>query len=95
MFVVMADVRVRSGEEGRFEDWFTESNAVLSKLPGFISRRLFRSSDGGPAYRIVIEHESKKTFVAMHNSPEHGRVAPGGMSLLDADPARRTFVDVS
>ena len=91
MFVVMADIRVKNGCDENFQKWFEESNAVVSKMPGFKSRKLFYSHQGSGAYRIVMMHESKSTFVATHNSPEHERVFSKGRELMDSDPIRSTF----
>ena len=93
MFVMMADIRLKDGAEDDFKKWFAESNAVLSGFPGFVSRRFLKSHDGG--YRIVVEHESKETFIKMHNSPEHERLHPVGHSFMSGDPVRRTFAVVA
>ena len=90
MFVMMADIQLKDGAEEDFTNWFTESNKVLSSFPGFVSRRLLRAHDGG--YRIIVEHESKETFIRMHNSPEHEKLHPAGHSFMSSDPARKTFL---
>ena len=69
--------------------WFSESNKILSNFPGFVSRRFLKSPDG--SYRIIVEHESKETFVKMHQSPEHEKLHPTGHSFMSADPVRKTF----
>lgn len=89
MFVMMADIELKEGIEQDFKDWFSESNKVLSNFPGFVSRRLLKSHDG--SYRIIVEHESKETFIQMHNSLEHKRLYPHGRSFMSADPVRKTF----
>lgn len=90
MFVMMADIQLKDGAEEDFKIWFSESNRVLSGFPGFISRRLLKGHDG--SYRIVVEHESRETFVKMHNSPEHEEIHPAGHSFMSADPVRKTFL---
>lgn len=89
MFVMMADVQLKEGAEEGFKEWFSESNKALSGFPGFISRRFLKSSDG--SYRIIVEHESKETFIKMHQSPEHEKIHPKGHSFMSADPIRKTF----
>ncbi len=89
MFVMMADVQLKEGAEDDFKKWFSESNKVLAHFPGFISRRFLKSNDG--SYRIIVEHESKETFIQMHNSPEHDKLHPEGHSYMSAPPARKTF----
>ena len=61
MFVMMADVQLKEGMEEDFKNWFSESNKILSPFPGFVSRRFLKSNDG--SYRIIVEHESKETFI--------------------------------
>jgi heme-degrading monooxygenase HmoA len=89
MFVMMADVQLKEGAEDDFKSWFSESNKVLSSFPGFVSRRFLKSADG--SYRIIVEHESKETFIKMHQSPEHEKLHPKGHSFMSADPVRKTF----
>ena len=90
MFVMMADIQLKEGVEEDFKAWFSESNKVLCDFPGFISRKFLKSGDG--SYRILVEHESKETFIKMHNSPEHEKLHPTGHSFMSADPARKTYV---
>ncbi len=89
MFVMIADIQLKDGAEEDFKNWFAESNKVLSNFPGFISRKFLKSSDG--SYRILVEHESKETFIKMHQSPEHEKVHPTGHSFMSADPQRKTY----
>lgn len=89
MFVMIADVQLEEGAEDDFKSWFSESNKVLSNFPGFVSRRFLKSPDG--SYRILVEHESKETFIKMHQSPEHEQIHPKGHSFMSADPVRKTF----
>ncbi len=86
---MIADVQLKDGAEEDFKTWFSESNKVLSKFPGFVSRRFLKSPDG--SYRIVVEHESKDTFVKMHQSPEHEKLHPAGHSFMSTDPVRKTY----
>ncbi len=90
MFVMMADIQLRDGIEDDFKEWFSESNRILSKFPGFISRRLLQSSNNN-SYRVIVEHETRESFVQMHQSPEHEKVHPVGRSFMTSDPARETF----
>ncbi|BDQ30577.1 MULTISPECIES: antibiotic biosynthesis monooxygenase [Nitrosopumilus] len=89
MFVMMADVNLKDGAEEDFKKWFSESNKVLANFPGFVSRRFLKANDG--SYRIIVEHESKDTFIKMHNSPEHDKLHPEGHSYMSAPPERKTF----
>ena len=89
MFVMIADVQLKDGSEEEFKAWFAESNRILRDFPGFISRKFLKSPDG--SYRILVEHESKETFVKMHQSPEHEKIHPQGHSFMSADPVRKTY----
>jgi heme-degrading monooxygenase HmoA len=89
MFVMMADVQLKEGAEEDFKKWFSESNKVLSVFPGFVSRKFLKSADG--SFRIIVEHESKETFIKMHNSPEHDKLHPEGHSYMSQPPARKTY----
>ena len=89
MFVMIADVQLKDGAEDDFKSWFSESNKTLSSFPGFVSRKFLKSTDG--SYRIVVEHESKETFIKMHNSPEHEKLHPAGHSFMSGPPQRKTY----
>jgi len=89
MFVMMADIHLKEGAEEDFKSWFSESNKVLSNFPGFVSRRFLKSADG--SYKIIVEHESKDTFIKMHQSPEHEKLHPTGYSFMSTDPVRKTY----
>ena len=89
MFVMIADVQLKEGAEEDFKSWFAESNKALCNFPGFVSRKFLKSSDG--SYRILVEHESKETFIKMHQSPEHEKIHPAGHSFMSADPQRKTY----
>ena len=66
---MIADIQLKDGVEDDFKNWFAESNKVLCDFPGFISRKFLKSSDG--TYRILVEHESKETFI-METSSDAG-----------------------
>ena len=89
MFVMMADIQLKEGAEEDFKSWFSESNKVLSNFPGFVSRRFLKSTDG--SYKIIVEHESKDTFIKMHQSSEHEKLHPAGHSFMSTDPVRKTY----
>ena len=40
MFVAMVDIVLKDQKKDDFKTWISESNHVLSKFDGFISRRL-------------------------------------------------------
>jgi heme-degrading monooxygenase HmoA len=46
------------------------SKEVYEKFDGFVSRRLLTPTKGRGRYVAIVEHESEKTFMAMHLSDE-------------------------
>ena len=93
MFVVIVHFPpVAAGREAEFEQWFGRSNALLSQCEGFRARRLLRDEDGH--YTGLVEHESRETFAAMHESPQHSEAN----ALLDGEilegPQSPRFYDV-
>ena len=89
MFVMMADIQLKEGEEDNFKTLFSESNKILSSFPGFVSRRCMQSNDG--SYRIIVEHETKETFMAMIQSPEHQEFHPKLHSFMSTEPVKKMF----
>lgn len=91
---MMAKVKLNAGVDDQFKNWFSESNKALSGFPGFISRRLLQSADDG-SYTVIVEHESKESFIKMHQSPEHAKVHPVGRSFMCADPIKQAYTLVA
>ena len=83
MFVALIDISLTRGTEDEFVRYIKETNVILSKIDGFISRRLLRSHDG--SYRILVEHESQETFQAMHKNPEHDKVRAKLFEFIDPE----------
>jgi hypothetical protein len=69
-------------------EWFQRSNKVYQDFPGFVSRRLLRSTDG--SYAAIVEHEGETTFMAMHTSPERETMWAEVEPLLQAGRSRRS-----
>ena len=68
MFVMIADIQLKDGAEDDFKSSGLQNQTkYLCNFPGFISRRFLKSSDG--SYIILVEHESKETFIKMHSKP--------------------------
>jgi heme-degrading monooxygenase HmoA len=89
MFVMMADIQLKEDAEDDFKTLFSESNKILSSFPGFVSRRFLKSNDGG--YRIIVEHETKETFMAMIQSPEQQEFHPKLHSFMSVEPVKKIF----
>ena len=52
MFVAIVDVSLKEEKISDFKRWVTESNKILSKFDGFVSRRLLEGEDGSK--RIMV-----------------------------------------
>ncbi len=89
MFVMMADIQLKEDAEDDFKTLFSESNKILSSFPGFVSRRFLKSNDG--SYRIIVEHETKETFMTMIQSPEHQEFHPKLHSFMRVEPVKKIF----
>ena len=89
MFVMMADVQLKDCTEDDFKTLFSESNKILSSFPGFVSRRFLKSIDG--TYRIIVEHETRETFMTMIQSPEHQEFHPKLHSFMTVEPVKKLF----
>ena len=89
MFVMMADIQLKEDTEDNFKTLFSESNKILSLFPGFVSRRFLKSDDGD--YRIIVEHETKETFMTMIQSPEHQEFHPKLHSFMSTEPVKKMF----
>jgi heme-degrading monooxygenase HmoA len=93
MLVVIADIKLKEGVEEEFKKWFSESNKILSKLDGFVSRRLLESPDG--SHRIILEHQSRQTFEAMHQSQEHSKLHSEAITFMESTPIPKLYNIVS
>ena len=72
MFIVIVDIDFKKELESDFRTWFYESNQILSKFKGLISRKLVDSKKGKQC--IVVEHQNKETFDKMYQSEEYIRL---------------------
>ena len=72
MVIAMLEMNVKPGRLEDFTAWVAESNKVISRFDGFVSRRLLQAEDG--SLRMMVEFESGKQFIRMRQSPEHRAV---------------------
>ena len=93
MFIVIADVKLKSEHIDEFKTWFSESNQTVSKFDGFVSRRLLESKEG--RHRILVEFESMEKFAAMHQSPEHNQLHSKAVTFMDGMPSPQFYNIVS
>ena len=64
MFVAIVDISLKEGKASDFKRWVTESNKILSKFDGFVSRRLLEGEDGSK--RIMVEFENIELLSLIH-----------------------------
>ena len=94
MFIVIVEFpTLKKGREEEFKEWFSWSNSLFEKSNGFISRRLLKPAKGEGGYIAIVEHESEKTFMAMHSSEERHDVREKLGSLLEGLP-KPSFYEV-
>jgi heme-degrading monooxygenase HmoA len=82
---------IKKGKEDEFKKWFEWSNTVYEKFDGFISRRLLKPTKGKKNYVAIVEHESEKTFMAMHTSDERQKAWAKVEPLLEKSPTPRFY----
>ncbi len=93
MFVALIDISLTRGTEDEFVRYIQETNVILSKIDGFVSRRLLRSDDG--SYRILVEHKNQETFQAMHQNPEHDKVRAKLFEFIDPKINKSLYTVIS
>jgi heme-degrading monooxygenase HmoA len=87
MFVNIVEFpSIRKGKDEEFRKWFEWSNTVYDRFEGFISRRLLKPTEADGNYAAIVEHESEKTFMAMHLSDERQKAWAKVEPLLDGSP---------
>ena len=91
MYVVIIDFPgIKPGRDTEFQEWFSWSNKEFAKHKGFIKRILLKPIKGGN-YVAIVEHESQKTFMAMHSSLEHAEAGKRVAPLFDGSPNPRFY----
>lgn len=84
MYIALIDIELKDNKEDEFKAWIAETNKVLSKLPGFVSRRLVKSDNG--KYRLIVEFTDKESHVKIHQTKEHDEIHKQLMSFLSKPP---------
>ncbi|MDD8018937.1 MAG: antibiotic biosynthesis monooxygenase [Bacteroidota bacterium] len=74
---------IKAGKESEFLEWFKWSNSIYGNFDGFLSRRLLKYAKGKSGFVTLVEHESEKTFMAMHTSKERQEAFNKLKPLLD------------
>ena len=89
MFVAIVDVSLKQEKIPEFKTWITETNNVLSKFDGFVSRRLLEGEDGSK--RMMVEFENIGLFRKMHQSPEHQNFHNELGTFMEKPPQRQFY----
>ena len=89
MFVAIVDVSLKEEKIPEFKTWITETNNVLSKFDGFVSRRLLEGEDGSK--RIMVEFENIDLFRKMHQSTEHQNFHNELGTFMEKPPQRQFY----
>ena len=89
MIIAIVDITPKEERMAEFKSWISDSNKVLSKFDGFVSRRLLEGEDGSK--RIVVEFENMEQFRKMHQSPEHTKFHSELGSFMQKPPERQFF----
>ena len=89
MFIAIVDVSLKEEKISEFKVWVTESNKILSKFDGFISRRLLEGEDGSK--RIMVEFKDIELFRKMHQSPEHKALHNEFENYMQSSPKRQFY----
>lgn len=76
---------LKPGMEEAFREWFQHSSEVFAKHPGFISRTLLGPIEGSSRYAVVVEHESKETFMDMHLSDDREQLVQEMEPLINGE----------
>ncbi len=81
---------IKDGKDSEFRDWFAWSNQEFVKYKGFIRRVLLKPQEGG-SYAAIVEHESRDSFMAMHNSPTRAKAFERVSPLFDGKPTPQFY----
>ena len=89
MFLAIVDVSLKEEKISEFKSWIGETNKILSKFDGFISRRLLEGEDGSK--RILVEFENIELFRKMHQSDEHQSFHNELGGFMEKPPQRQFY----
>jgi heme-degrading monooxygenase HmoA len=91
MFVVTINFQpIKEGKDAAFREWFADTNKEFGDFKGFIGRRLLKPGDGSN-YAAIVEHESRESFMAMHESPAHNEAGKRVGALFDGSPSPQFY----
>lgn len=85
---VVRDVRVRPGEEGRFELLMGALIAEAAAQPGHLGATVLRPGAASGAYRFVYKFDRRSRLVAWHGSPARMEMVETIRELTESDESR-------
>lgn len=74
-------------------EWFRKTSEVYARHPGFVARYLLKPEKDGETYRILVFHESKATFIAMHTGSHRAEAWEAVEPRLDGKLRPRFFTN--
>lgn len=83
-FIAISEIELKKESMPEFKKWFSDSNNVVSKFDGFMSRRLLESPDG--RHRIMVVFRDKESFVRMHQTREHSEIHAQAVRFMTRPP---------
>ena len=91
VFIAISDIELKKETMYEFKVWFSESNKIVSRFDGFMSRRLLESPDG--KHRIMVIFRDKESFARMHQTQEHSTIHAQAVKFM-MRPPMPTFYSV-
>jgi antibiotic biosynthesis monooxygenase (ABM) superfamily enzyme len=82
---------LETGTEDAFLEWFRKTCEVYARHPGFVARYLLKPETADETYRMLVFHQSKATFMAMHTSPDRAEAWNAVEPLLEGKLRPRFF----
>lgn len=91
MFVVIINFPpIKEGKDAAFREWFADTNKEFGNFKGFIGRRLLKPMESGN-YAAIVEHESRESFMIMHESPAHNEAGKRVGLLFDGSASPQFY----
>ena len=85
---------ITAGAEEQFLEWFRKTSQVYARHPGFLGRCLLKPEKADETYRMLVFHQSKATFMAMHTGPDRAEAWKAVEPLLEGKLRPRFFTVV-
>lgn len=85
MFIAMITFPIKPDKDEEFREWFSRTNREFAGHKGLLNRRLLKHTDNG-GYVIMVEHESRETFIAGSSHPDHVKAGDLLPPMLAGEP---------